>query len=196
MAAAQQGNMDEVTVSDSEAPLVVSNCSFDGFVLGNSRVGGIVGSDSKSMEVKEITNCLNTGLVFGRSNGVVGAGGILGSTSTVPTTYIENCFSAGKVIVNGYNCGAIVGLSTAGNGYNRNCYYVEASAVDGKGVVQNGVGVNALGASLNDCDGETDSFSSTVNISANSDNAYIIENLFSSEYLMTSSDTSFSAHNG
>ena len=109
----------------------------DSNIQGNSNVGGIAGYAYSNTI---ITNCYNTGSVFGSKNYVGGIAGYVYSNST-----ITNCYNTGSVsgsndvagivgwpnssvtITNCYNTGAVTGSSYVGgivgtNNSPRNCY--------------------------------------------------------------------------
>ncbi|MCX7759449.1 MAG: hypothetical protein N2169_07595, partial [bacterium] len=110
-----------VVGSISEGTL--QNCFVrDIFIIGNSTIGGIVGSSSAKIE-----KCCSTGLVYGEENQI---GGLIGSASSVSYSTINQCFSTcwtfGKDSVGGlignnsalttecYSAGLVYGRSNVG----------------------------------------------------------------------------------
>lgn len=94
----------------------IVNCSFS-LIGGGGSVGGVCGTNNGT-----ITNCYNTGTVYG-TPGLVG--GICGTNNGT----ITNCYNTGSVN-NGQESGGVCGLNCE-NGTITNCYYLIGTAKGG-----------------------------------------------------------------
>lgn len=90
---------------------VVSNCTFQGNIIGTNYVGGIAGESSSSI----IRNC---GILNSKISGKIHVGGICGRTYS---TCMENSFFDGEVIGTRYEIGGLVGAGTV---HLKNCYVI------------------------------------------------------------------------
>jgi|GEM_PF-5778838 len=115
------------------------NSANSGNVNGSGNyTGGIVGWNAGTA-----SNCINSGSVDGGRFGVTG--GIAGHNGSGSSDgLITDSVNSGTVKGN-TDVGAIVGEAEDGNSEISNCYYLEGSAVDGNGTVQNGVGGSTQG---------------------------------------------------
>ncbi len=116
----------------------------DSYFYGYFSIGGICGA---AYDNTIISNCYNMGTIKGTYN----MGGICGYT------YCKGSASS-PTIVNCYNTGFVSGPNKVGGvlGYSfttktiTDCYYLEGCAVDGNGVVQNGMGNASTGRTTPD----------------------------------------------
>lgn len=115
-----------------------------GSIDGRGYVGGIVGSNSKNTSGETsptIEYCYNQGRVVSTAAYV---GGLVGYA----TGTIKNSYNSGNVSSTSYYCGSLLGYN-----YSVTCsnlYYLEGSATDGNGVVQNALGASNLGSTATD----------------------------------------------
>ncbi|MBO7432258.1 MAG: hypothetical protein J6U13_00750, partial [Salinivirgaceae bacterium] len=137
------------------------------YLVGRYYVGGICGYGSSSTT---ITNCYNTGTVWGDTNY---GGGICGFGSS--STTITNCYNTGTITgfhyvggicssggtqTNCHNTGKVSGTYYVGGicgsgGTQTNCYYLSGCATGGINVVQYGVGNGTWGQTTADVAGKT-----------------------------------------
>ena len=91
----------------------IDDCSFAGVVSGKTNVGGILGCSWRPIL---ITDCVNTGTVYGKNTTGSNIGGIVGYGSALDGTLImERCVNKGDVYsdiaTNNVNAGGIIGYS-------------------------------------------------------------------------------------
>ncbi len=88
----------------------VDNCKNNATVTGRKNIGGICGL---VLGKATVTNCVNYGNINGKNPIKAGLdmGGIVGCVwdADQNTVAIVNCYNAGKIYGEGYNCGGIVG---------------------------------------------------------------------------------------
>ena len=89
---------------------LIKNCYSTGYILGNYRIGGIIGQlRDRNIAVE---NCYSSAAVKG---GVSDVGGIAGYTNGT----IDNCYTTGSITAGNSNIGGIAGISS---GVVKNCY--------------------------------------------------------------------------
>ena len=155
----------------------INNCKNSGTINGNSYVGGVSGycywadinlsyntGDVKGtadyvggvvgrMNGASISDCYNIAKVVGGS----GVGGIAGYVDELyfgETSDVNNCYNTGVITGLSNNIGAVVGC-LGSNGLVTASYYLLGCAIDGNGVVQNGIGCETQGSSTEDVEGST-----------------------------------------
>lgn len=123
----------------------IEHCFNSGNVIGNGDdVGGIAGS----LINEDILNCYNVGNVNGNAN----VGGIVGNQSDGSITH---CHNYGEVKGTSNYVGAINGNNNILSGPDSvvdYSFYLEGSAIDGSGFIQNGTGCKTLGEAIADKD--------------------------------------------
>ena len=121
----------------------VQNCYNGATVIGGGTyVGGVVGNNGGL-----VTNCYNTGIISGTSE----VGGITGRN----TGAVIGCYHSGSVTSTSYYTGAVIGCHSPG--ILENCYYLPNSAINGKNIVQNGIGNSKSNGTTTDSAGVTTS---------------------------------------
>ncbi len=104
----------------------------DSFITANNYVGSICGYNGGT-----ITNCFAKRNVI---NASTYAGGITGSNANS----VSNCYSTASIYASSYSGG----ISGSNTGTVFNCYYVENSAYNSAGTVQNGIGASGQNISI------------------------------------------------
>ncbi|MBR5644959.1 MAG: hypothetical protein IKW77_12335 [Salinivirgaceae bacterium] len=113
----------------------------DTYFYGSYSVAGICGT---AYSYSIISNCYNTGTINGTHN----IGGICGWVES--NTTIIDCYNAG-MIRGSYRVGGVCGQTISSSAITiTDCYYLEGCAVDGRGVVQNGIGSESTGQTTPD----------------------------------------------
>jgi hypothetical protein len=130
---------------------LVQGCSTAINVSGGSRTGGIVGNAAAGTQV---INCNTSGNINSSSN--LGAGGIVGySSSTTTQIIIQNCHATGNISGTGY-VGGVVGGGTAGTTV-QNCTHSAGTVTGGgnNGSVGGIIGYASSNTSIINCSSST-----------------------------------------
>lgn len=133
-------------------------CRNSGTVQGETDVGGVVGSGSveQCANMAEVSGTKHVGGIVGKGDanysynigqitGTVSVGGICGYTSDT----ITQCYNVGNIIGHNY-VGGIVGEFLGKNSEYpiSNCYYLLTSAIDQNSTLQNAIGSETAGTTV------------------------------------------------
>jgi len=90
---------------EGAANFAMNNCWFDGALTasnGGSQIGGLIGwvKNESNAYSRQITNCLNTGLVYAVNSASTYVGGLLGYNNSGAGLTLANCLNVGEIRYN------------------------------------------------------------------------------------------------